>query len=321
MPTEELFQSDKLPTNELWTTSPFNKGQNYINYIDPMYRRTIADFPAFTSFWALRNEYEVANYPIRIAPTASNFDIWNTYRVNAISTLYTDFDTRNLESKQVSPSIPGGFYKRGTKLDQFYIVEEMGKTYLLQINFEFRTLSYLEDNQDDFTLATGRRFRDWLRNKLTDLASVNKELEDQSDIPEDDTSGLLGSIKDFIVNLVTESNVSDIIAVWVPVDYSATELDTSRISRDSDPFGFNRRRDQRKAKREDKGFPLLPIGLIGTGLFTGMLPLTLVGTGLLFLNNRTEDNTDEDSSDNPNIRDFATQEVVQTETRIDQFLR
>jgi len=78
--------------------------------------------------------------------------------------------------------------------------------------------------------------------------------------------------------------------------------------------------DSIKEQEEKKPLPIVSLGLIGAGLFTGMLPLTIFGTGLLFLNNRRKDNTTEDSSVNPNITNFSTQEVVETETLIDQYL-
>jgi len=276
MPTEDMFFNRKSLNTKIWEASPFNKGDNYLSYIDPSYRQTLSDFPVFTSFWALRNTYEVANYPIRILPTAGNFDIWNTYRVNSISTLYSDFDTRNLESKQVSPGLPGGFYKRGTIANQFYIIEENGKTFLLQIDFEFKVLSTIEETYyQDFTLNTGNKFRDFIFEKLSNLQDINEELEDQSEIPDDDTSGALGKLKEFIVNLVTESNISDIIGLWVPVNYSVTEINTQQFETGS------------KSNQSKNGeFPLLPIGLIGAGLVTGMVPLSFIGAGLLLINRK-----------------------------------
>ena len=299
MPTEELFKSDSLYSQSqlIWAESDENRGSNPLSYIDPMYRQTITDFPPFTGFWALRDTYEVALYPIRAFATAKSFNIWNTYRVNQISTLYTTFDTRNLEQKQVSPQLQGGFYKVGTKLKQYYVIEEEGTTYLLRIDVEFRTISSLEFG-DEFDVNTGREWKDFVINSIANIdlkgwAENNEEPDEDANIFQRAWS----AVKDF----VSDSEFNDIVGVWLPVNWSAQAVTIS----ESDAISFSKESGTSggKSQTQKTGVPLLPAGLIGYGLFTGALPVALAGAGL-FLLGRTQQKDKTQKIDD--IEDIAT---------------
>jgi hypothetical protein len=72
---------------------------------------------------------------------------------------------------------------------------------------------------------------------------------------------------------------------------------------------------QEKESEEKKSFPLIPLGLIGAGLVTGMSPLAFIGAGLLLINRKPES-----ASENLTIR-FENGDVSTSPIRVNNDFR
>lgn len=280
MPTEEQFNSQGNTRLRIWNESTFNKGPNPLAYLQPPFFKKYTDFPTFTSYWDLRDNYEVAYYASRVAPTGQ-FEFWTKYRPNAIASLFDVVDGLTVSKTQVSPILTNGFYKRGATMNQFYIAPIDSMNSIIRITYEFRPLSQI-NFAAEFSVNTGNKLRDFAFNAVGKLGQTSEDIQEQSEPDEDEKflSGLLSAFKD----LIFDSNISDIFGLWVPISYSITQTNIPVFNPNGKTSGASKKGDI---------FGLLPAGLVGVGLITGNPLIAVAGAGWLLLSNRTnsESNT------------------------------
>jgi len=258
----------------------FFRGLFAVDYMDPAYQKKYADFPPLTTYWGLKNDLEVALYPVNVAPTA-NFDIWEVYKPNSLFELFENVDTTDFDKNRISPSLDestssrGQFFKRGTKFEQFYVAEYNGVLSLIRIDFFFTPINQISIGSD-FTIDTGNRFRDYIFNAIAKIGSNEEQAES---IRTEDESGLVGGLLD-IIGFIVDSDLSDVVGAWIPNNFEVIPipLDDSRRFRGT----TNTDTPQKRTNN------LLPIALIGGGLISGFIPLSVLGGALLLLSDRKD---------------------------------
>lgn len=159
------------------------------------------------------------------------------------------FQITGVTRNQESPTFPAGLYTRDTTVEIYYFQG----TRLIKSIYKLVTLEEEPDN------ANFIGFLDAVAN---------------AEIP----------IISFLSNLASTSsqflNYPSYYATWTEVSSEEVPL-----------LNFERNQNETQSKLNEsnqRGFPLLPIGLIGAGLVTGMTPLSFIGAGLLLINRKAK---------------------------------
>jgi len=260
MPTEELFKRTRLTGSTLskWSSSRDNRGMNPLAYVDPdtfrplTDRLTLGDYLNLTAAGQVLTLFE-PQARARFGYTASE-----------------------LRSLQVSPNIKAGIYDGNATALVYYMDDQNQYT----VAYRLTKLADLQLSQliDPADLTTGERIRLQIREFLLGLVPTDVEIRTGSET----LDSLIESIQD-------RFDYSQFLAVWTVAGSVSQPLDvvTSAANGGSSRGSAN---GATSSSSTDRGSVLLPLALIGGGLFAGAPLIALGGGALLLLTGREDDN-------------------------------